>query len=113
MIIRLNGILLSDPTTPEDKKNWLEQGWDELNRFSEWFIHQESNLIVKPAAHSFYDWIVQLNHAIVNILPEFITFVVCILVSIGMFGSFGKWLARAVLTFLGGVVWISLSSASA
>lgn len=101
MIIRINNAIVDEPARGI---------MDRINEFADWFIGQETELLVKPATNTFMDIAHRFVDAVNACSAEIITLgiVAC---AVGMMvgpltgGGGNKWLGRLFVTFWGGVIW--------
>lgn len=98
MIITINGYVLEDKSL-----------MDKINDFSDWVVQKEIEIILKPLIESFLAFVKHIFLKLTELIPDLVPFVVCVLIAIGMFGHFSKWLSRATVVFVGGVVWLSIT----
>jgi hypothetical protein len=92
MIVKMNGTLLNPVM-------------DWVNGKADSFIQWEAETAANGAIWAIGGVLKTMS----PIIPELAVFAICVLITIGMFTDFSKWLARSLLVFMGAVVWIMLS----
>lgn len=101
MIIRINGA-----PVPADGPSVM----DRINGFADWFIESETQILAKPAEHTFMALAERFFDVVNACSAEIITLgiVAC---AIGMMvgpltgGGGSKWMGRLFVTFWGGLIW--------
>ncbi|TCM89583.1 hypothetical protein EV294_11248 [Paenibacillus sp. BK033] len=104
MILRINGAVV--PSGDGGNSGGI---MEQLNNFADWFIGQETELLVKPATNTFSAW----AHHIADVLnansAEIATLAI-VVCAVGMMigplvGAGSKWVGRLFVTFWCGVIW--------
>jgi hypothetical protein len=92
VLIKINGIV-QNPVM-----DWMNDAADH-------FIQWETG----AAAHGLLWSVGGFCKMLAPMIPEIAVFSIMVLITIGMFTDFPKWLARSLLVFVGAVVWLTLA----